>query len=71
MFVLHEEVIYVFYEFFYIPTTGKLSFHLAHVRILGSMKFGKTRNGCFHANASKNNIKLNNIMQENSAKQPV
>ena len=43
-FVLHEEVIDVFHEFFYIPTIEKLSFHLAHVRIIGSMECGKTIN---------------------------
>ena len=37
-FVLHEEVIYVFREFFYIPTIEKLSFHMAHVSIIGSME---------------------------------
>ena len=50
-FALHEEVIYVFHEKYYIPTIEKLIFHLAHVRILGSMEYGKTRNDCFHANA--------------------
>ena len=44
-FVLHKEVIGVFYEKFYIPTIEKLSFHLANIRILGSMECGKTRNG--------------------------
>ena len=37
----------------------KLSFHLPHLRILGSMECGETINYCLHGNASKNNIKLN------------
>ena len=41
---------------FYIPTIEKLSFHLARVRIIGSMECGKTINDCFRANASKYNI---------------
>ena len=56
--VLHEEVIDVFYEKYYIPTIEILSFNLAHVRILGSMEFGKTRNDYFHGNALKKNTKL-------------
>ena len=52
-FVLHEEVIDVFHEKYYIPTIEKVSFHLAHVRILGSMEYGKTRNDCFHGNTLK------------------
>ena len=43
-FVFHEEVIDVFYAKYYIPTIEKLLFHLAHVRILGLMECGKTRN---------------------------
>ena len=42
--VLHEKVIHVFHEKYYIPKIEKLSFHLAHVRILCSMEFGNTRN---------------------------
>ena len=57
-FVLHEEVIDVFYEKYYIPTIEQLSFHLSHIRILGPMECGKIINDCFHANASKNNINL-------------
>ena len=57
MFLLHEEVIVVFNGFFYIPKIEKLSFHLAHVRILGSMEYRKTINDCFHDNALKNKIK--------------
>ena len=41
-----------------VSTIEKLSFHLAHVRILGSMECGKTINDCFRANASKNNIEF-------------
>ena len=35
--VLHEEVIDVFHKIYYIPTIEQSSFHLAHVRIIGSM----------------------------------
>ena len=48
---LHEEAIYIFHGRYYIPTIEKLVFNLAHIRILGSMEFGKTRNDCFHDNA--------------------
>ena len=51
-FVLHEEVIDVFHEKI-ITTIEKLSFHLAHVRIIGSMEYEKTINYCLRANASK------------------
>ena len=57
-FVLHEEAMNFFHEEYYILTIEFFSSHLAHVRILGSMECGKTRNYCFHANAPKNNIKL-------------
>ena len=57
VFFLHEEVIDIFHELFYIPTIEKLSFHLAHVRILASMEFWNTRNDCYHNNALEN-IKL-------------
>ena len=50
-FVLHEEVIDVFCEKIYIPTIEKLSFHLAHVRIIGSIECGKTINDYFRDNA--------------------
>ena len=46
--VLCEEVIDVFHNKFYIPTIEKLSFRLAHVRVLGSMGYGRTRNHCLH-----------------------
>ena len=49
-FVFHEEVIYFFNEFFYIPTIEKMSFHLAHVRIIGSIVYSKTRNDFFYDN---------------------
>ena len=45
-------------EKYYITTIEKLSFNLDHVRIIGSMECGKTRNDCFRANASKENVKL-------------
>ena len=70
-FVLHGEVIDVFHEKHYIPTIKKISFHIDHVRILGSMECGKTRNYCFHSNASKNSVKLKNIMQKNSANRTI
>ena len=47
-FFLHEEVIDVFHKYFYIPTIEKMSFHLAHVRIITSMECGKTRNDFFN-----------------------
>ena len=68
-FVLHEEVIDIFHDKCYFPTIEKLSFHLAHVRIIGSMERGKTENYCFHDNTLR---KIwGNIMQKNSAKRPV
>ena len=66
-FVLHEEVTDFFYEMFYITTIEKLSFHLAHVRILGSTECGNTRNDCFRANTSKNNIKFKKDYAEKSS----
>ena len=62
MFVPHEEVID---EKYYIPTIEKVSFHLGHVRILGSMEYGNTRNDCFHDNASNIYLKFKKIMQKN------
>ena len=67
-FVLHEKVIDIFHEKCYIPTIEKVSFHLTHVRIIGSMECGKTRNDCFHANTSKNYLKN---YAENPSKQLV
>ena len=52
-FVIHEEVIDVINEKINITTIEKLSFHIAHVRIIGSMEFGNTRNDCFHDNSLK------------------
>ena len=66
--VLHEEVIDVFHEKYDIPKIEKLSFHIACVRFLGSMEFEKTRNDCFHANASKNGIKLKQYYAEKFSK---
>ena len=65
-----QEVIDVFHVFFNIPTIEKLSFHLSHVSILGSMKCGKTRND-FLTLMHQKNINLKMIMQKNSAKRPV
>ena len=42
--VLHEEVIDIFHNKFYIPTIEKPSFNLSRVSIPGSMECGKTRN---------------------------
>ena len=47
-FVINEEEIDVFHNIFYIPKIEKLSFHISHVRIIGSMECGKTRNEYFH-----------------------
>ena len=58
VFVLHKEVIDIFNEKIITPTIEKLSFHLANVRILGSMEYEKTRNDCYHDIAPNNNIKL-------------
>ena len=44
VFVIHEEVIDVFYNTCYIPKIEKMSFNLAHVIIFGSMEYGKPRN---------------------------
>ena len=67
-FVLHEKVIDVFHNKFYITTMEKLLFHLSHVRIIGSMEFGKTRNDYFHENSWKNSFKLKKDYAENLAK---
>ena len=57
-FVLHEEVINLFHNKFRIPTIEKLPFHLACVRIIGSMDCGKTGNMFLHGNAFKNKYKV-------------
>ena len=44
IFFLHKEVIDVFHEKNYTTTIEKLSFHMAHVRIIGPVECGKTRN---------------------------
>ena len=36
------------------PQKKKLSFHLAHIKIIGSMKYENTRNDFFHDNTFKN-----------------
>ena len=51
-----------------ISTIEKLSFHLYHVRILGSMEGGKTVNDFFRANASKNDIKFKKDYAEKFSK---
>ena len=48
-----------------------MSFHIAHVRILGSMGCGKTRNDYFHKKSWRNNLKLKKYYAEKSAKQLV
>ena len=52
IFVLHEEVIDLFHRIKKIQNR-KISFHLAHVRILGSMECVKIRKVFFHDNAPK------------------
>ena len=48
-FVPHEEVIDAFkYLYIYIPKMEILSFHIDHVRIIGSMEWNNTRNDSFH-----------------------
>ena len=47
IFAITEEVIDVFCEKNYILTIEKVLFHIAHARIIGSMKCGKTRNYYF------------------------
>ena len=41
--ILHKEVVDVFNSKYYIPTIEKLLSHIAHVRIIGSMEFRKTK----------------------------
>ena len=53
VFVLRGEVVDCFHENDYILTKEKFLFHLAHVRILGSIECGKTINDCFRDNAFK------------------
>ena len=48
-FVLRE-VIDIFHINFFIPTTENFSFHLSHVRILGSMECRNNRNDYFQVN---------------------
>ena len=69
-FVLHEEFIDDFQEILHFHNK-KLSFHLAHAMIIGSMEFGNTRNIFFHDNSSEIYIKLKKYSAEKSAKQPV
>ena len=56
-------------EKYYITTIEKLSFNLDHVRIIGSMECGKTRNDCFHGYSLKNIYKQ--YYAEKLPKQPV
>ena len=53
-FVLYKEVIDVFHNKSYIPAIENLSLHLAHVRIVGSMEYGKTTNKYFNRSSLKN-----------------
>ena len=66
-FVIHKEGIVVFHNQFYIPR-GYFSFHLVHVRLLGSMERGKTRNNCFVVYAIKNKLKLEKDYAEKFSK---
>ena len=52
-FVIHEGDIDGFHDIVYIPTIEKLSFHISHVRIIGSMECRKTRNEYFHESLCK------------------
>ena len=67
---IHEGVIDVFREKNYIPAIEKLSFHISHVMIIGSMEYGKTKNDCYQSNAL-NIYNLKNIMQKDLANHPV
>ena len=67
-FVLHEEVIDVFHNKLYTTTIEKLSFHLACVRILGSMECGNTRNNYFRENSWINNLRLKKDYAEKFSK---
>ena len=55
--VIHEEYIDVFHKIFYIPTLEKWSFHISHVRNIGSMECRKTRNQYFQEFYAKNKYK--------------
>ena len=48
-----------------------MSFHLGHVRILGSTEFGNTKNYTSHKNVWEKILKLKKYYAENSAKQLV
>ena len=61
----------MFFMIFKYSYNKKLSFHISHVRIHGSMECGKTISYCLRSNASKKYIKLKMIMPKNSAKRPV
>ena len=61
-FVVHEEVINVFHEKIYTPTIEKVSFHLDRVRIIGSVEFGKTKNGYSHDRTSKDIYEVKDIL---------
>ena len=52
-FVIHGEDIDVFHNIFNILTIENLFFHMSHVRIIGSMECGNTRNEYFHENSCK------------------
>ena len=48
----------IFHDKIYISTIEKLSFHLAQVRIIFSIKCGKNINYCLYDNATKHNIQF-------------
>ena len=48
VFLLTRKLSMSFMKLFHIPTIEKLSFHIAHVRILGLMEYRKTRNDFFN-----------------------
>ena len=66
-FVLHEKVIDVFYNKFYIPTIKNCHLILLLLGLIVQWNVGR-KEIIFHDKASKNNIKLNKYHAENSAK---
>ena len=52
---LYEKVIDIFHNKFYIITIEIFSFHLAHLRIIGSIEYGIHQNYYFRVNSEKFN----------------
>ena len=61
---IHEEVIDVFHNKFYITAIEKVSSHIFHVRIVGSMECVKNSNDSFIKIYGKNNLKLKKYYAE-------